>query len=469
MNRRKYYPDQLVDDDDLNAGETYTYNAIGNLMSDVGIFGIITGGDVTEQGVPSMSVDLSTPFIGYNQAGERVYKATGDVIDCSVDYLGNPTVPSVGGESVWISIHGRFAYTEEDPKVIEGDTKYLTWAESYEWRVVVGIPAVAPGHAKPAEPGDAILIADIELINGQTTILTADIDESRKDTFVFTNADGITVAAGGWTKLDAAAVTVQDALDSADNELISRNGAGEIDQTILAEDQTKDIGSAAKPFGDVYAKDILNDGLGTETLGTAGNPYNESHVETAFIQTKLEASADGKVIGDATKRFNAFLNSVEYHGNLAGTFLFDAAKSVTVRVPPDQAMHVGAWTWNPANGWNCVTSPFILYWFFKPPHGAVLQSARIRWYQVTNKTMVAQLTSLDEDSVEANIGTPKTITANGANVWDEIDNALGEPIDLETKTYRCKIATATAEENRAFFLEITYDISDILKAALTRG
>ncbi|KKN87406.1 hypothetical protein LCGC14_0258610 [marine sediment metagenome] len=437
MDRRKYHLNQLVDDDDLNAGETNTYNAIGNLMSDIGIFGIISGGDITEQAAPSMSVDMTTPFIGYDQDGERIYKATGDVIVCSVDYLGNPTVPSTPGDGVWISIHGRFTYTEEDPKVIKGDTKYLTWKESYEWRVVAGTAAATPGHTKPAKPADAILIADIELIFGQTTILTADINESRKDTFVFTAATGVSVSGGAWTKLDAAVLNVQTALDSADNELISRDGSGDVDQTILPDGNTRDLGSAAKVWGELHATDIT-------------------------VYNAILPSATGKAFGSAGARFDAWLEDALLYGTLA----LSSSRTPSLIIGTENAtIESGGWIHNGAN-LDCTNDlGFTNIPLIGIPDGVTITDVDIRWQQAAAGTgdTAAKLFKRTLIAGSTQVGGTLTIGGYGSFRTDGL-SGLSEVVDRATNHYFIQLQAGQGSTYNAAAVKISYTWTNLLAA-----
>jgi hypothetical protein len=506
MDRRKYFDKQLVTAEDLNAAVTNTYNAIGNLMSDIGIFGIISGGVVTEQGTPSMSVDMTGPFIGYTQIGERVYRSTSAVIDCSVDYLGNPTVPTTPGEARWISLHGRFDYTLQDAKVIDGNTEYLTWAESYEWRVVSGTAAASPTHTKPAKPADAILITDIELVFGQTTILNADIDDTRRDDFVFAAATAISVSSGAWTKLDNTAANVQDAFDSADNELISRSVLGEIDESIFPDGPTRDLGSSSKVWGDVHGtiftaytsilasangklfgspderfEAYLNTATiytklaaaaGGEVIGDSSNRF-DAHLNTATIYTKLAAAAGGEVIGDSSNQFDAHLSSVLLYGAIADRLKFSAAKTVTLKVPIHDFLSVAGtdWAWNSTRAYiSCNTTPKTAQIKFNALHGADIHEVRIRWAQASSTAMTAQLFKVDEDNAETSVGAAKSITTiDGSTNWDTIATGYAETVDLNTNYYRVNVVTAAAVVHNVYMLEVTYNVTDALLAALYRS
>lgn len=249
MNRHVTAFKQLLEHTDLNTFcQADAEEAMNNLVSDISVFGVITGGVVSEHAVPNFTVDITGPCVGYNQAGERCYMGVAQVLDCAVDYLVAATVPTVPGDHRWISIHLRFARSLTDLRMDGNDPPvpyYWSQAESFELRVVSGLVGVAP--ARPAKPSDAILLCDIDLVQGMASIVNADIDTTRRDAFQWLPASVVTVDDSAWTKLTPAE-NVQTALDNADTLLIARNGAGEITETDLVPsvDGGLNIGSAAK-------------------------------------------------------------------------------------------------------------------------------------------------------------------------------------------------------------------------------
>jgi len=94
-NRRYFYFKQRVTDAELREAFDGPEGAVWNLAKDMGVFGVSTGGSVAEESpVTGLRVVVDGPMIGYTQDGKRVYVSTDQIVDCSVDYLGNPTVPT---------------------------------------------------------------------------------------------------------------------------------------------------------------------------------------------------------------------------------------------------------------------------------------------------------------------------------------------------------------------------------------
>jgi hypothetical protein len=506
MDQRQYFDGQLVDQTDLNAPVANTYNAVRDRTKDIGVFGIVTGGNITPVSpTPDLTVDMDS-LLAYDQAGDRIERGTAYNVDCSVDHNGNPTVPTTPGYSVWISLHGRWKTVDTDSKVIKGETKYLTKAASWEVRVVAGTAATTGTHTKPAPPSDAVLIVDIELDYGQTQIQAGDIDATRKDTWEFVDADKIGVSAGSWTKIDSAAAHVQAALDSVDTELISRDATGDLDQHLLPDGNTRDLGSASRVWGEAHLTDITayNAILASadgKNLGSGAARF-VGYFNTATIYTKLAAAAGGENIGDATKQFDANLYNVTAYnailasatgkalggasarfvahldaftnyGALIGSVQFDAAETVAdILLPIHDFVSVAGtdWDWNSTRTYvQCSASGKVCHVYFKPLHGEEISSMGIRWAQSGGSGTQAQIEKIDEDNAPTSIGSAKTITTtDGTTNWDTIASGLTDTVDLKTYAYRVKV-TSAAGVSWFFRLRITYKVTDILKAALMRG
>ena len=116
MDRLDYYYKQLVSESDLDLGFDDCENAMWKLAQDVGLFGAVTGGELTETNPVSMSLLASGPLVAYDQAGRRIYYGPIATVDCSIDEDGNPTIPSAGKQR-WIMITAEFARNLSDPRV----------------------------------------------------------------------------------------------------------------------------------------------------------------------------------------------------------------------------------------------------------------------------------------------------------------------------------------------------------------
>lgn len=161
--------------------------------------GIISGGNVSEQTVPDLTVAVSA-ILAWDKDGRRIYDSTPSVnVDCSVDEYGTDTVVSSVGESRIISIFARFKTELQDPAVDgNGLTVYTRQVESMEFFVRMGSSAVSP--TPPPLLSDALLLVDITRAQGQTTIQNTDMDSSRREDWVRFNGTTISSFVHGTPK-----------------------------------------------------------------------------------------------------------------------------------------------------------------------------------------------------------------------------------------------------------------------------
>jgi hypothetical protein len=339
-----------------------------------------------------------------------------------------------------------------------------------EYRVVAGVPATGDAHTKPAKPSDALLLRDVELEYGQTTILDADIDDTRTDTFVYVGASGISTSYGGWTRIGAQA-NVQLALDSVDAQLLKRT-AGEISEDLIPVADTYKAGTATKRFNEAHVNTyyaytaILSPG-GTPTIGSASEQF-DAHLSSVVVYTSLHPDAAGNPLGTVAAPWNATLNALTYLGAVANSFKFNSPQSVTLRISPDQVLPESgsSWFWDDTDWQNVVAGEHI-HWYFKPLHGVKIEELRIRWAQASGTASTAQLERVDEDGAATGIGATKSISnTTGTKVWDVIDNYT-EIADCSQYRYRVKVVTGAADVQEVFDLEVSLDVTDILKAILS--
>lgn len=196
MKRFDFFFRQKVTEAELDAAFDAVEQAILQLMLDNGIVGITSGGQVTENaGTPNLTVDVAGPCTIYDQLGQRVsWSATQDV-DCSVDENSNATAVTTPGNEKWLSIFAKFKRVYSDNRLDgEGATIQFSQAEGFEIHVVQGAEAVSA--TRPALRGDEILLDDVKLIYGQTQILNADIDSTRREDAFVLSASTLSIHAG---------------------------------------------------------------------------------------------------------------------------------------------------------------------------------------------------------------------------------------------------------------------------------
>jgi hypothetical protein len=510
MDRRYFFFKQRVTDNEMRAAFDGPESGLKNFATDLGVFGISAGGDVVEHTPNNMTVDISGPLRGYDQAGQRVVATTPQVLNVALDYLGNPTVPLSVGEARWISVHARFDRVLSDPRVDgNGDTQFWVQDESFELRVVSGVAAASPGHVKPAVPGDALLVCDIELVYGQTLVVNADIDETRKNVLVLFTASTGSVVSAGWVNLDNTALTIQDALDSADDELISRGATGDIEQTLTPDGATRDLGTAAKEWGEVHAVDVhvsnnilavdgdetigasgsrfdahLDDlgvyggiyvGAGSPPIGASGSRFLAAFIETLTAYTKIAAGSNGIDLGDATNRFDALLNiATMYNTTIAGALQMSAAKTHTVVMPIGGAFwDTNApvqWDWRGQSGsfdgWRGLNGSAALYLPLTLPHGATLTGVEIDRRETTTTTGTAQLFEKAWGNVWTAKGSATAISSSAGWVVDAINVTAPLAIDREANEYLIKVVPSVANDSWVRGLRATFDLTDLGKAII---
>jgi hypothetical protein len=149
-----------------------------------------------------------------------MFFGTGQTVDCAVDLVGIPTDVATVGNERWLGIFLRFKRQLSDPRT-DGNSQQVFFRRDESFELVVrqapeGAIGVAP---KPALQADELLLCDVRRRPGQTQILVADLDTSRRQAFIFAEGTSVAVTTGTWSILQPLAATVQAAFDEADAEL----------------------------------------------------------------------------------------------------------------------------------------------------------------------------------------------------------------------------------------------------------
>lgn len=524
--RKLTYFRHLMNTTFFTEGHDGLEDADRDLAVDIGVIGIISGLVATQHApTPDLTIDLTGPGTSYDQAGRRCFVPTATSgLDCSQDEDGNPTAVTTPGNERWCSVQVRFDRTLAVPEVDgNGATVYTDQDESFELAVVRAGEFASGTGTRPALPADGRLVCDFRLLYGTTQIFNAEIYTDRRQDFQIYSAGQIPVSSGGWSFLNGAATDdVQAVFDFIDARILYLDASREMTENLVPDTAGRDLGSSGNEWdlfletltpsatatvdGNLIPKttgndlgtttgpkrwslyaDLVNlDGnlvmtaasrvaadlipdAGTESLGSPTLRW-DVNFNTATCYTSILASADGKTIGAAGARFNAFLNAITYYGNIPSTFVFSAAKTVTLFIPVNDFVETAGetnWIWNSTVEYliNSLSGK-TLYIYFQPLHGVEIDQMRIRWLQSTGTTMTAQIEKYDVDNSPTNVGSSKTIGGAGAARWDTIDTAIGETVDLSTYGYRVKVVTASAAAHNLYKLEISYKVTDILTAAL---
>lgn len=182
MDSTNFYYKQVVGEDDMDLSFEQVRAALRQQELDIGAVGIKAGGDIVEASpTPNMTVELDTPLVGVDADGNRIYVASEDPIDVSVDSNAVSTAVIGGGNEKYVSVFVRYTTVQSDPR-IDGNSNVVYWlvSASHEIVVVQGAEAPAGTATPPSLLADALLCGDVLLYSGMTEVLDADIDLSRQ-------------------------------------------------------------------------------------------------------------------------------------------------------------------------------------------------------------------------------------------------------------------------------------------------
>lgn len=205
-NRRDYFVDQLVEEDELDAGFAGLEQADFNQNVDLGLIGI-AGGLVASQHSPTadLTVDVAVGK-AYDKQGRRMNVPSMQVVNLAVDSNSVSTsVLNVGNTKI-VSVYLRFKRNTGDQRT-DGNavTVYFVQDEGFEFFIEQGAEAVTP--SAPALRNDSILLADVTRSFGQTQIVNANISGTRREHQFKLAAGALTVETGTPEESDQAILT----------------------------------------------------------------------------------------------------------------------------------------------------------------------------------------------------------------------------------------------------------------------
>lgn len=174
MNRQNFFFDQAVAGEDFGLLQTNVENADDNIVKELIGSGIVSGLKVDPNSPADMTVIVRAGY-GYDQYGRRVCVSADKSVSLSVY-----AVAAVGNER-WLTIVGRFARNEWDPRQ-DGLGQQVLYRsdESYSIAVLVGVEAPAGTSTKSVPAAEDILLRDVKLSYGQTQIIESNLDSIRR-------------------------------------------------------------------------------------------------------------------------------------------------------------------------------------------------------------------------------------------------------------------------------------------------
>ncbi len=224
--RLNFYFRQRVSEAELDLGFEQLETADRNLAADIGLYGVVSGAVPSQHApVADLTIDLSAPGRAYDRLGQRVFFGTAQGVDLSVDQNGLPTEVATAGQERWVAVFLRFKRLLSDPRT-DGNSQlvYFRRDESFELVVRQGAQAAAGAATRVPLVDGELLLCDVRRRAGQTQILNADLDTSRRQTFLLAPSSSVGVAGALWSAIGKAASTVQAALDSVDALLAGHFG-----------------------------------------------------------------------------------------------------------------------------------------------------------------------------------------------------------------------------------------------------
>lgn len=521
--RSDFYYRHKVKENELDQAFNDLEVADRNYAKDTGIVGVISGGVIQENSPQAFTVLASASCVAYDQLGQRVAYGPQQTIDCAVDRDGSPTLPSAGNKRILMITLGFDRLLDDLRTDGTGASVYYRRLESFALYVTAGAETTGT-PSPPSAPSDELILADITILDTTTVITNSDINYDRAQTFVYTTADNIGINASGFTKISTAVTDVSAALYSVDSELISRDGSGYIDQDLIPDGDTRNLGAGPNRWGAIFANGNLTHNVAAPPypdIGTTSKPYNEVfadtvtattgdittvnattvgattgnittvNVDTVNVDTSILAVTGDETIGDGSKQFTPHFKAVRlYDTTVAGALKMSVAKSLYRRFPlssPSQVMTSIAWDWNRTltlwartlgNTWKQnATGPgsYAIWTLPDLPDGVKITS--VDWtygIEVTSGAVTAnaevRLYKQAGTGVPTAIATNTTFNATGA--WQDdasVQSGLSESVDMDTYTYFIEVRSAgTAGDitTHVVGFRIGYDADDIGKAAL---
>lgn len=220
MDLYDFYYRQIVTQSEMDWVFAAAEQADHNISVDDLMTGIVDGLDVSENGAGAdLSVDI-TSGVAYTSDGARVAESEALTnLDCSVDEYGVSTDVATPGNERWLTVFARFTRLLQEPKIDgSGLQVYTKQLEDCELIVHQGAEAVIGVATRPALIDGAVLLADINLVYGQTTIQTA--------THIFENRRQDWMRLTGTTLADFIHGNAHDAIEALWNILDGWAGIG---------------------------------------------------------------------------------------------------------------------------------------------------------------------------------------------------------------------------------------------------
>lgn len=187
MDKRYWFFDQLVTDDELREADDLIETAIRRNAIDMKFRGLVGTSATAAQPVreqsptPSFYVDV-VAGVAIDDQGRVIKWDDTQSIFVLEDSNGTSTAVANPGNERWVSVFAKFVIEQSNPRVDgEGNTVFYNQDESFVFEVVAGAEAAIGVASRPALAVDKVLLADVRLVNAQASVLNADISFARRE------------------------------------------------------------------------------------------------------------------------------------------------------------------------------------------------------------------------------------------------------------------------------------------------
>lgn len=182
MNSFDFYFKQIVTQSVMDWAFAEVESADRSQNADSLSVGVMEGFEVTENNVGAdMSVDV-LQGVGYSIGGSRINNETPLTnINCLSDEYGVATPVQGGTNEKWLSVFARYDRRLEDP-AIDGNNLQVYTRQYEDVEIVIrqGAEATAGAASRPPLMSGALLLCDIQLSFGQTSIQNTHLDFTRR-------------------------------------------------------------------------------------------------------------------------------------------------------------------------------------------------------------------------------------------------------------------------------------------------
>jgi len=178
MRKRQFGTKKFIYASDHNTSENYAELNIKEVVADAGLYGIISGGNLTPHPSESHKVVMDS-LVARTSTGERI------VISNSLNIAIFPSVDPGAGNEIWVTSYVKYAYALNELDV-DGDdvTYYKDYQNSYSVAKTQGDVASTGTATRPTIPADAVLLCDIlydTTLYASGAIQQSDIDITRRN------------------------------------------------------------------------------------------------------------------------------------------------------------------------------------------------------------------------------------------------------------------------------------------------